>query len=184
LSKCCDDPLRPPDFTGLGLLAGIKSTGSTTRMNTRLLSRRMKIALTIASLVLLSVSQTSACTLAIGYFYQVTALKGRVVGTHNLTYAPRWFRQSFVRKHAKLSLYEYGQGANETSIVNAVETDGHGNFDFGPLKIGHYALRIDDNYEFDVEVKELPRITASVTIDVSPIHPDCKGGHEFIVRTQ
>jgi hypothetical protein len=151
-------------------------------MNTRLLSSRMKIALTIASLLLLSVSQTRACTLAIGYFYQVTTLKGRVVGTHNLTYAPRWFRQSFVRKHAKLALYEYGHPSNETSIVKTIETDDHGNFDFGPLKIGHYTLRIDDNDLFDVEVQELPRITASVTIDVSPIHPDCKGGHEFIVR--
>jgi hypothetical protein len=143
----------------------------------------MKIALTIASLVLLSVSQTRACTLAIGYFYQVTALKGRVVGTHDLTYAPRWLRQSFVRKHAKLALYEYGHPSNETSIVKTVETDDHGIFDFGPLKIGHYTLRIDDDW-FDVEVKELPRITVSVTIDVSPIHPDCKGGHEFIVRNR
>jgi len=153
-------------------------------MNTGLPSCRTKIVLTIATLVLLSVSQIGACTLAVGYFYQVTALKGRVVGTHSLTYAPRWFRQSFVRKHAKLVLYEYGQGANETSIVKTVETDDHGDFDFGPLQIGHYTLRIDDNDFFDVEVKELPRMTASVMIDVSPIHPDCKGGHEFFIRSR
>jgi hypothetical protein len=153
-------------------------------MNTRLLSCRTRIVLTIASLAALSVSRTGACSLIEGYFYQVTALKGRVVGTHSPTYAPRWFRQSFVRKHAKLALYEYGQKPNETSIVKTVETDDHGNFDFGPLQIGHYTLRIDDDDLFDVEVKELPRMTASVTIDVSPIHPDCKGGHEFIIRTR
>jgi len=37
--------------------------------------------LAVALLVLLSVSNTIACTMTIGYFYQVTALKGRVVGT-------------------------------------------------------------------------------------------------------
>ena len=144
----------------------------------------MKIALTIALLMLLLVPQTRACTLAIGHFYQVSALKGRVVGTHNLTYSPRWFRHFFVRKHAKLALYEYRQTLDDSSLVKTVETDNRGNFDFSPLKIGHYTLRIDDNDLFAVEVKELPRITATVTIDVSPIHPDCKGGHEFIVRTR
>jgi hypothetical protein len=154
-------------------------------MNTSLwLSSRMKIALTIGLLGLLSVSQTRACTLALGYFYQVSALKGRVVGAHNLTYAPRWLRQSFVRKHAKLALYEYRQPWDESSLVKTVEADNQGDFDFGSLKIGRYTLRLDDNDLFAIEVKELPRITASVTIDVSPIHPDCKGGHEFIVRTR
>ena len=153
-------------------------------MNTRLgLSSRMKIALTIALLVLLSVSQTRACSLALGYFYQVSALKGRVVGTHSHhIFAPRWLRQSFVRKHAKLALYEYRQPWNDTLLVKTIETDDSGSFDFGPLKLGHYMLRIDDNDLFDVEVKDLPRKTESVTIDVSPIRPDCKGGHEFLVK--
>ena len=154
------------------------------RVDSRLLSSRIKVALAITALAVFSVLQTSACSLAIGYFYEVTALRGRVVGTHDLTYAPRWIRQSFVRRHANLALYEYRQPWDETTIVKTVETDDRGNFDFGPLKIGHYALRIDDNDIFDVEVKELPHTTASVTIDVSPIHPDCKGGHEFIVRTK
>ena len=134
--------------------------------------------------MLLSVLRTEACTLARGYFYQITALKGRVVGTHKLTYAPRWFRQSFARRHAKLALYEYGQPTNKMSAVKTIETDDHGDFDFGPLQVGHYTLGIDDNDFFDVEVKELPRMTVSVTIDVSPIHPDCKGGHEFSARTR
>ena len=36
---------------------------------------------------------------------------------------------------------------------------------------------------FDVEVKQQPRQTVAVIIDVSPHFPDCKGGHEFIVKT-
>jgi hypothetical protein len=57
-------------------------------------------------------------------------------------------------------------------------------FDFGPLRTGHYRLAIDDKDSFDVEIKELPQVTESVTIDVSPVYPDCTGGHEFIVRTR
>jgi len=145
----------------------------------------MKVALVAAALALLFASNTRACSLAVGYFYQVTALKGQVVGTHtHIALLPRWLRQSIPRKHAKLKLYDYEQPWDDTSVVKTVETDDQGNFDFGPLKIGHYMLRIDDNDIFDVEVKDLPRTTESVTIDVSPIQPDCTGGHEFIVRTK
>jgi hypothetical protein len=63
---------------------------------------RMTVGLAAASLVLLSVSNTIACTMTIGYFYQVTALKGRVVGT--TFHAPRWSRQFFARTHIKLAL--------------------------------------------------------------------------------
>lgn len=146
------------------------------------MSSRRKLTPAIISLVLLSASPVSACILA-PYFHQITALKGRVVGTHSHhIFAPRWLRQSFVRKHAKLALYEYRQPWDETLLVKTIETDDRGSFDFGPLKLGHYTLRIDDNDLFDVEVKDLPRETESVIIDVSPINPDCKGGHEFLVK--
>src|SRR5258708_6905635 len=147
------------------------------------MSSRMKLTAAIIPLVLLSASPGSACTLAPGYFYQITALTGRVVGTHSHhRVAPRWFRQSFIRKHAKLALYEYRQPWEETLLVKTIETDDRGSFDFGPLKLGNYTLGIDKNVLFDVEVKALPRKTESVTIDVSPINPDCKGGHEFLVK--
>jgi hypothetical protein len=81
-----------------------------------------------------------------------------------------------------LSLYEYGQPWDERLLVKTIETDDRGTFDFGLLKLGHYVLRIDDNYLFDVEITDLPRKTQSVTIDVSPIYPDCTGGHEFLVK--
>src|SRR6266478_6125053 len=147
---------------------------------------RMKFALAVAPLVLLFVSQTNACSFAIGYFRQVTALKGRVVGTtcHGL---PRWLRQSFARKHARLALYEYRWPRvawDDALPFKTAETDDHGNFDFGLLRIGHYTLRIDNNDVFDVEVKDLPRVTDLVTVDVSPVYPDCTSGHEFVVRNR
>ena len=146
------------------------------------MSSWMKVTLAIASLVLLSASLVSACSLA-PYFYQITALKGRVVGTHSHhIFAPRWLRQSFIRKHAKLALYEYRQPWDETLLVKTVETDERGSFDFGPLKLGQYMLKIDDNDLFYLEVKDLPRKTESVTIDASPLNTNCKGGHEFIVK--
>ena len=145
-------------------------------------SPKVRAALIVACLLLLSVSQASACEWAIGYFYQVTALKGRVVGA-DIRGLPRWLRQSFVRKHAMLTLYEYQwpRVPSNLPFVKTVETDNDGRFDFGPVKTGHYTLVVDKD-QFDVEVKDLPSSTESVTVDVSPFYPDCTGGHEFIVR--
>ena len=151
-----------------------------------MIPRVKNTAIVLASLLLLAVLQARACKFAVGYFYQLTALKGQVVGTtyHGL---PRWLRQSFPKKHAKLVLYEYRWPRarnNMPPIIKTVETDGKGMFDFGPVRTGHYTLAIDDQDSFDVEIKELPQVTESVTIDVSPVYPDCTGGHEFIVRTK
>jgi hypothetical protein len=88
-----------------------------------------------------------------------------------------------VRKHVKLTLYEYRQPWDETLVIKTVETNDHGRFDFGSLKFGHYTLRVDGGL-FDVEIKDLPRQTESVRIDVSPIYPDCTGGHEFLVKME
>jgi len=138
-------------------------------------------------LSLLFVAPGHACTWAIGYFHQVTVLKGRLVGVDSHGF-PRWLRQTFARKHAKLDLYRYQwprTAWNSSLLVNSVETDGHGAFDFGSLEKNHYTLRInsgDLSDEFDVEVTNLPRNTDSVLIDISPVLPDCTGGHEFLVR--
>lgn len=144
-------------------------------------------AVAVAALLLLALSQGRACSRTIGYFYQVTALKGQVVGTHSRLYSPRWLRHSFARKHAKLALYEYRwpRVGNTMPFVRAVETDGKGMFDFGPVDTGHYTLVIDDGGSFDVELKENPKgRSETLTIDVSPIFPDCTGGHELIVKTK
>jgi hypothetical protein len=144
-------------------------------------------AVVLATFLLLAVLRAHACSWATDYFYQVTALRGRVVGTNSRVYLPRWLRQSFAKKHAKLALYEYRwpRARNDVPpIIRMVETDGEGGFDFGPLVPGHYTLIIEGEDLFDVEVKESPQVTESVTIDVSPVSPDCAGGHEFIVKTK
>jgi hypothetical protein len=63
--------------------------------------------------------------------------------------------------------------------VKAVETDGDGKFDFGPIKTGHYTLRVDGD-QFDGK-----RSTAYDEINHNRRDsglPECTGGHEFIVR--
>ena len=151
-----------------------------------MISSVKKTATVLASLLLLAVLQAHACTWAEGFFYQVTALRGQVVGA---TYHgfPRWLRQSFAKKHAKMVLYEYRWPRPRNvipPIVKTLETDGKGAFDFGPLRTGHYTLAIDGEDSFNVEIRELPKVTESVTIDVSPVYTDCTGGHEFNVRTK
>lgn len=142
------------------------------------------------SLVLLLAQSASSCSWSMGYFYQVTSLRGRVVGTtwHGM---PRSVRQSLAAKHVTLKLYEYqwpAQPLHERPALKTVETDDNGKFDFGALAIGHYSLSIEgqgfgDGY--DVEIKQgLPRVTDSLIIDASPVYPDCTGGHEFIVLSK
>jgi len=127
----------------------------------------------------------SACTWAIGYFHQVTAVRGQVVGS---SWAPfRWLRQSFSVGGATLTLYEYRSPAKgELRKVAVANADSHGRFDFGPVPKGHYFLDIQVRGSdrmggvFDVEVTDAVKTTKNVTIDVSPVMPDCTGGHEFI----
>jgi hypothetical protein len=71
--------------------------------------------------------------------------------------------------------------------VKTVLTGTDGKFDFGNLKPGHYYLRIIDEKDsledrFEIEVREPQNRKESETIDISPVYPDCTGGHEFIVR--
>ena len=100
---------------------------------------------------------------------------------------PRWVRQRVVQSNVRLHLYEYRwplRNRSEMPFVKSVTTDDHGRFDFGQLSTGHYTLVIDWPSEyaewFDVEITQLPKPTVSVKIDVSPVYPDCTGGHEFI----
>jgi hypothetical protein len=97
-------------------------------------------------------------------------------------------RQRVARDNVNLRLYAYRWPLHERSempLVKSVRTDNSRQFDFGILPEGHYILLIDwpsaDANWFDVEIKKLPRGTSSVKIDVSPVHPDCTGGHEFTV---
>lgn len=143
--------------------------------------------------VLVIAPQVYACTWTDGYFYQVSALRGTVVGAKMgpLQYV-RWLRQSFVRKNAELTLYQYRRPIKQRDdmpVVKVMKTDSNGHFDFGEVTAGHYTLIVDDrdwgtSNWFDVEVKPQAKQTLAVRVDVSPHFPDCKGGHEFIVRTR
>jgi hypothetical protein len=70
--------------------------------------------------------------------------------------------------------------------VVEVETDSNGWFDVGDVPKGHYTMTITGNDlqdAFDVEITEKVRKTTSVLIDISPVTPACKGGHEFIANS-
>lgn len=151
------------------------------------LAMRNRLALRVVILagLVFQVQLSYPCSWAIGYFHQVTCLRGTVVGMSRGW--PRWLRQRVARDDVNLRLYEYRwplHDRSEMPLVKAVKTDGSGRFDFGDLQEGHYTLVIDWPSEsagwFDVEIKKLPRLTTSVKIDVSPVYPDCTGGHEFI----
>ena len=107
------------------------------------------------------------------------------VNKGDLRHPIRILRQRVSVGKAKLTLYDYSPyWPNPTGrIVRQVETDENGRFDFGTLPTGHYTLVISSGSgvdRFDVEVKPLQKPTESVTIDISPVYPDCTGGHEFI----
>ncbi|MFN7919326.1 MAG: hypothetical protein U0Q16_04470 [Bryobacteraceae bacterium] len=127
-----------------------------------------------------------ACTWAIGYFHQVTHLRGKIVGA-----APgdirgwfRWSRQMVARSDAKLSLYRYQWPRDmHGKPIKEVAAGKNGEFDFGELPVGHYSLALSlpaAGAEFDVETIKRTVAAKSVLIDISPVLPDCSGGHEFI----
>jgi hypothetical protein len=152
--------------------------------------QRKRLVATITAILILWVPQAPACEWAIGYFYQVSNLKGTVVGTNlPLLRSVRSLRQSFNRRRVRLALYDYRwpHKASEMVPLKSVVTDADGNFDFGALSAGHYTLIVEEEKWpqsdwFDVEVKGPSNPKESVTIDISPVTPDCKGGHEFIVN--
>jgi hypothetical protein len=150
----------------------------------------------LAGALFIEAQQAFSCSFAVGYFYQVTRLRGTVVGTGNywplLGYSsyPRWIRQRVKRGNANMRLYDYRWpiSVRERQPIATVTTDERGQFDFGSLQEGHYTLVInwaaEYSDQFDVEIKKLPAETSSVEIDVSPVDPDCTGGHEFITYSK
>ena len=131
------------------------------------------------------------CSWANGFFNQVTQLRGNVVRAQESSFlGVRWRGRLAARKGAELTLYEYRwpiKSRSDMPLVKSINTDTQGHFDFGPLKHGHYTLTIEDGESddwYDVEVANLPQETVSVTVNITPAHPDCRGGHEFLVSTR
>jgi hypothetical protein len=145
------------------------------------------IAISLVAIFLTSIS--FGCEF-VDSFHQVTALQGRVVGKNLWLFQFRWLRQSFSVSDATLTLYDYRSPAkiSELKKIAAVQTNSDGAFDFGKLPEGHYYLKIDSNGSsvlqdwFEVEINENVKTTSSILIDISPIRPDCSGGHEFIEK--
>ena len=133
-------------------------------------------------------SLSQACTFAIGHFHQVTSIRGRIVGRNLGPLGFRWLRQSFAVKDATRTLYEFRWAATiqDPKKVAEAGTDSHGHFDFGLIPNRHYHLLVSVKdsdrmgASFDVEVTDNVKPTKTIAIDASPIHPDCKGGNEFI----
>ena len=136
------------------------------------------------------VRATYPCSQArIGYFHQVTRLRGAVVGVNrgDLRHPFRWARQRVIRPDVKLTLYEYRwpfKSLNELPVVKVVKADRSGGFDFGTLPRGHYTVDINDPWggvsSFDIEIVSQLKPVNFEIIDISPIYPDCKGGQEFV----
>jgi len=157
----------------------------------KLLPNNMKRCTAICAITLmafcLKASQAYSCSWAVGYFYQVTQLRGTVVGMDYRGW-PRWWRLRTTREGVRLSLYEYRwpiRDRNDLRLVQSRLSDKNGHFDFGHVSDGHYTLILDwpsGTYWFNVEERKLPRQTSAVKIDLSPFYPDCTGGHEFIIE--
>jgi hypothetical protein len=147
-------------------------------------------AAVVVFMLAVACSETLACEWAIDYFYQVTNLRGTVVGSDFLVlHSFRWYRQSVVRPDAKLRLYEFCRPCDALSRapLETVVADSSGKFDFGALKPGHYYLKIDDEKGslsalFQIEVRGAQNPKESEIIDISSVSPDCTDGHEFTLK--
>jgi hypothetical protein len=92
--------------------------------------------------------------------------------------------------NATLTLYDYpwSPAVLDLKRIAQVKTNSNGAFDFGALREGHYSLGVSvEGSEslggwFPVEVTNKVGSTEAILLDVSPMHPDCSGGQEFIER--
>jgi hypothetical protein len=126
------------------------------------MNHRFALRAIILAAIVFQVQTAYPCSWAIGYFYQVTCLRGTVVGMNRGW--PRWLRQRVARDNVNLRLYKYRwplHDRSEMPLVKTVKTDGSGRFDFGELQEEHYTLVIDWPLEyggwFDVEINKLSK---------------------------
>jgi Prealbumin-like fold domain len=140
----------------------------------------------VAVSVLLLPGRVSACSL-IPHTYQVTQLKGRVVGRALGPLNFKWLQRWFSVPGAELVVYHndsYPFDANAKPVAQ-IKADSQGKFEFDGLKDGIYVLHVKheklDDW-FSVEVDRKAPTTSWITIDISPLQPDCSGGHVFDVE--
>ncbi len=148
---------------------------------------KARFLIAICYLVVSVAPQSLACEW-VEAFHHVTAIRGHVVGKKLGPFQIRWLRQSFSVAEVTLTLYEYRSPRKIADLkkIAVVKTGAKGNFDFGKVDVGHDYLHIDAKDSgamedwFEVEVTDRLRPTLSIVIDISPVHPDCTGGHDFI----
>jgi hypothetical protein len=151
--------------------------------------QRVGLHITALALLVCFATHADACSWTVGYFHQVTRLKGRVVGKSLGPLQFRWLRRAFSVSGAELEIFEY-QGRHWTKDNKPVArtvANSSGEFEFTDLKEGHYTLHINGGEMsdwFDVEITNKAPPTKQVTLDISPIFPDCSGGHGFEVQAE
>jgi hypothetical protein len=150
--------------------------------------RNVALRMTVPALLLCLAVHAAACSQAVGYFHQVTRLKGKVVGKSLGPVQFRWLRRRYKVSGAELEIYEYASPwPKDAKPLARTVANSAGEFEFGRLKEGHYALFIKGGGMqdlFDVEITNKVPHTKEVTLDISPIFPDCTGGHEFEVQAE
>jgi len=137
----------------------------------------------------LSLPLSFACSFPIGYFYQVSNLRGTIVGVanHDPRHESRLMRQRVTQEGLLVTLREYRWPVQDTSklrVIAQTKTGKNGEFDLSNAPDGHFFLDIDTPWgddSYSIQVAHHPQGNRSLLIDVSPVHPDCTGGHEFIV---
>jgi hypothetical protein len=150
--------------------------------------RNVALRMTVPALLLCLAVHAAACSQAVGYFHQVTRLKGKVVGKSLGPVQFRWLRRMYDVSGAELELYDY-QGwswKKDSKPLARTVSNSSGEFEFAALKEGHYTLGIKGNALeawFDIEITNKVPVTNQITIDISPIAPDCTGGHEIEVQS-
>jgi hypothetical protein len=152
----------------------------------RLLPRIVVIGLAVA----LISTRLGAGSLLPGYFPQVTANRDRGGGGNPGPLEFRWLRPSFSVSGATLTLSEcrsqVAPQARKTVVV--IQADPHGALDFGAVAGDHDSrvINVDRSDRmacwFEVEVTDSIAPGKDTVVSVSPIRPDCSGGHEFIER--
>jgi len=149
--------------------------------------QRVGLRITALALLVCFATYADACSLAGGYFHQVTRLKGRVVGKSLGPFQFKWLRRMYSVSGAELELYEYqGKWKEGGKPLARTVANSAGEFEFAALKEGHYSLIIkgkDREDWFNVEITNKVPVTSQITIDISPIAPDCTGGHEIEVQS-
>lgn len=149
--------------------------------------RRTRSYIVVVAAILCFAVQADACWL-VPRVYQVTRLKGTVVGKPLGHFQFRWFQRMFKVPGAELEVYEDSQPtlSYDKPLARTVANAG-AEFEFGALKEGRYALHVSgggmDDW-FAIEITNKVPVTQHMTIDISPLLSDCSGGHYVNVEAE